>query len=121
MITFIRADHFHVCVPEERLEEARAFYANIIGLQPVYRPDVFGAPGYWFDIGNVQLHVGVEPSLPRSIRHTALQITDIEAAKKHLQKHNVEIVDEPPIPGRTRFSFVDPFGNRMELLQYDLT
>jgi catechol 2,3-dioxygenase-like lactoylglutathione lyase family enzyme len=118
MITFLRADHFHVCVPEEQLEEARAFYADVIGLQQIYRPDVFGAPGHWFDIGNVQLHIGVEPALPRSIRHTAIEVADIAAAKQHLEHNNVEIVDEPQIPGRTRFSFIDPFGNRMELLQY---
>jgi extradiol dioxygenase family protein len=118
LITFKRVDHFHVCVPPERLEEAREFYINVIGLQQIDRPDhIFSSAGYWFNIGDVQLHIGVEPALKRSIRHTALEVTDIDAARKHLERYHVEIVEEPVICGRTRFAFIDPFGNRMELLQ----
>ncbi|MFA6083742.1 VOC family protein [Mucilaginibacter sp.] len=118
MITFKRLDHFHVCVPPNRLEEAKDFYGKVIGLELIERPDhIFSSPGYWFNIGNVQLHVGVEEPLPRSIRHTALEVTDVDAALIHLQDNGVEILDEPVIPGRKRFAFIDPFGNRMELLQ----
>ena len=120
MIHFKRVDHFHVCVPEERLEEARIFYADVIGLEQIYRPDhLFSSAGYWFNIGDAQLHIGVEVALPRSIRHTALEVSDIAAARSHLQSKGVEIVEEPIIPGRTRFAFIDPFGNRMELLEID--
>jgi catechol 2,3-dioxygenase-like lactoylglutathione lyase family enzyme len=118
MITFKRVDHFHVCVPPERLEEAREFYTSVIGLELIARPDhLFSSAGYWLNIGDVQLHIGIEPALPLSIRHTALQVTDVDAALRHLQINNVEILDEPVIPGRRRFAFLDPFGNRMELLQ----
>jgi catechol 2,3-dioxygenase-like lactoylglutathione lyase family enzyme len=118
MIDFKRIDHFHVCVPPERLEEAKDFYTNVMGLELIDRPDhLFSSAGYWFNIGNVQLHIGVEPALPQSIRHTALEVIDVHAAQSHLEKHGVEIVEEPIIPGRKRFAFIDPFGNRMELLQ----
>jgi catechol 2,3-dioxygenase-like lactoylglutathione lyase family enzyme len=63
------------------------------------------------------LHIGVEPALPKSIRHTAMEVTDVDAARKYLEDNNVEVVEEPVIPGRSRFAFIDPFGNRMELLQ----
>ena len=118
MIGFKRVDHVHIAVPEERLEEAKVFYTNIIGLELIERPDhSFPLPGYWFNMGNVQLHIGVEPQLPLSIRHTAFEIDDVEGAFKYLQ-YKVRIIDEPEIPGRTRFAFLDPFGNRIELLQY---
>ena len=118
MIEFIRADHIHICVPPERLEEAKQFYIEIIGLQQIERPDhLFSTTGYWFNIGDIQLHIGVEPALARSIRHTAIEVANIAAAREHLAKNNVEIVEEPIIPGRTRYAFIDPFGNRMELLQ----
>jgi catechol 2,3-dioxygenase-like lactoylglutathione lyase family enzyme len=118
MIAFKRIDHFHICVPPERLEEAKDFYTNVIGLELIDRPDhLFSSAGYWLNIGNVQLHIGVEPALPQSIRHTALEVIDVDAARKHLEDNNVEIVEEPAIPGRRRFAFIDPFGNRMELLQ----
>ncbi|HEK18827.1 VOC family protein [Mucilaginibacter sp.] len=118
MITFKRLDHLHICVPPEKLEDARAFYSEIIGIELIERPDhLFSSAGYWFNIGNVQLHIGVEPALPRSIRHTAFEVEDVDAARQLLQKNNIEIIEEPVIPGRRRFAFIDPFGNRMELLQ----
>ena len=119
MITFKRVDHFHVCVPPERLEEAKDFYSKVLGLELIDRPDhLFSSAGYWFNIGDVQLHIGVEPALPRSIRHTAMEVADVDAARQHLEANGVEIVEEPAIPGRRRFAFIDPFGNRMELLQF---
>lgn len=118
MITFKRLDHFHICVPPEKLEDAKAFYSEIIGLGLIERPDhLFSSAGYWFNIGNVQLHIGVEPALPRSIRHTAFEVEDVDAARQLLQENSIEIIEEPVIPGRRRFAFIDPFGNRMELLQ----
>jgi catechol 2,3-dioxygenase-like lactoylglutathione lyase family enzyme len=118
MITFKRVDHFHVCVPPERLEEAKDFYTKVLGLDLIDRPDhLFSSAGYWLNIGDAQLHIGVEPALPRSIRHTAMEVTDVNAARKHLEANSVEIVEETTIPGRRRFAFIDPFGNRMELLQ----
>ena len=118
MITFKRVDHFHVCVPPEQLEQAKEFYTIILGLELIERPDhLFSSAGYWLNIGNVQLHIGIEDALPRTIRHTALEVTDVDAALKHLQQYGLEILDEPAIPGRKRFAFLDPFGNRMELLQ----
>jgi catechol 2,3-dioxygenase-like lactoylglutathione lyase family enzyme len=118
MIDFIRADHIHICVPPERLEEAKQFYVDVIGLQQIERPNhLFSTTGYWFDIGNIQFHIGVEPFWGRTSRHTAFEVADVTDARAHLQKNNIEIVEEPHIPGRNRFAFIDPFGNRMELLQ----
>ncbi len=118
MIEVIRADHIHICVPGEKLEEAKLFYASVIGLQQIERPDhLFSTAGYWFNMGDIQLHIGVDKTLSRTIRHTAFEVANIEAARNHLGKYNVEIVEEPHIPGRSRFAFIDPFGNRMELLQ----
>jgi catechol 2,3-dioxygenase-like lactoylglutathione lyase family enzyme len=121
MITFKRINHVHIAVPPERLEEARKFYTDVIGLKLINRPDdVFDAPGYWFALTDIELHIGVEPAMPRSIRHYAFEVDDIVSARKHLQDNGVEVKEEPVIPGRVRFSFFDPFGNRVELLQFDL-
>jgi catechol 2,3-dioxygenase-like lactoylglutathione lyase family enzyme len=118
MITFKRLDHFHICVPPNQLEQARDFYIKIIGLEQIERPHhLFSSAGYWFNVGNVQLHIGVEEAMPQSIRHSALEVTDVDAALKHLQDNGIEILNEPVILGRKRFAFLDPFGNRMELLQ----
>jgi len=118
MIQFTRINHIHICVPEERLEEARLFYANVVGLQQKRRPDVFPEPGHWFTIGDIELHIGVEEPNPFTIRHSAFEVSDLSASRGQLEKHGVKINVEPLIPGRTRFSFLDPFGNRMELMQW---
>ena len=40
---------------------------------------------------------------------------DVDAARRHLTAAGVEIGDEPPIPGRPRFTCRDPFGNLIEV------
>lgn len=117
MISFKRVDHIHICVPAERLEEARHFYTAVIGLQEMNRPVELGDEGIWFTAANIELHIGVEEPLPQTIRHTAFEVTDLEAARKHLTENGVTIQKQRVLPGRSRFSFTDPFGNRMELLQ----
>jgi catechol 2,3-dioxygenase-like lactoylglutathione lyase family enzyme len=120
MIQFKRTDHINICVPAERLEEARSFYKDVIGLEPTARPDdVFDVPGYWFNIAGIQLHVGIEPPIERTFRHTAFEVTNLTASRNYLEENGIETFDEPEIPGRMRFSFIDPFGNRMELLQFN--
>ena len=117
MIKFKRADHIQVCVPLERLEEARIFYTDVVGLERIERP-AFNSKGYWFQIADIQLHLSTEEALPRSSRHTAFEVEDIAEARLHLESFGVEFWEEPVILGRTRFSFIDPFGNRMELLEF---
>jgi catechol 2,3-dioxygenase-like lactoylglutathione lyase family enzyme len=117
MIAFKRIDHIHISVPPDRLEEAKGFYINVIGLELIERPShLFKTPGYWFNIGDAQLHIGVEISLPVSTRHTAFEIEDVDATLSYL-RNKVTLLEEPEIPGRRRFAFLDPFGNRIELLQ----
>ena len=118
MIKFKRTDHINICVPAERLEEAREFYTTVIGLQPTHRPDVFGIPGYWFLVADIELHIGIEPALPPSNRHTAFEVTNLDECRRHLVANGITIKEEPNIPGRNRFSFVDPFSNRLELMEF---
>ena len=118
MIDFKRADHIHICVPAEKLEDARQFYTTIIGLQEMERPaGLNDSKGYWFNIADIELHIGIEPLSSRSRRHSAFEINNITEAREHLNHHGVEIVEEPDIAGRERFAFIDPFGNKLELLQ----
>jgi len=117
MITFKRIDHIHITVAPDKLEEAKAFYAEVIRLELIDRPNhLFKTLGYWFNIGDAQLHIGVETPLPISTRHTAFEVADVNAALSYLE-NKVKILEEPEIPGRKRFAFLDPFGNRIELLQ----
>jgi len=121
MIEYIRADHIQICVPPKRLEEAKRFYNEVMGLPLIERPAEFnGSQGYWFALADIELHIGVEAPGTKTKRHTAIQITDIVAARQHLKKNKVEIIEGTRLPGRERFSFIDPFGNKMELLEKTL-
>ena len=119
MINYKRIDHIHITVPAERLEEALVFYTEVMGLKLKDRPDdALGDKGYWFNLVDMELHIGVEAALPRSIRHFAVEVADVDAARKYLESNGVETKNQSLIPGRERFSFVDPFGNRIELLEF---
>jgi catechol 2,3-dioxygenase-like lactoylglutathione lyase family enzyme len=119
MIHYKRTDHINICVSPDKLEEARRFYIDVLGIEPIQRPDqVFTKPGYWFKIADIELHIGIEPPVERTFRHTAFEVADLATARKHLESHGVQIFEEPDIPNRIRFTFIDPFGNRMEFLEY---
>jgi catechol 2,3-dioxygenase-like lactoylglutathione lyase family enzyme len=119
MINFKRTDHVNVCVPIEKIEEARAFYANVLGLIPTPRPDhIFDTPGYCFKRAYIEFLVGVEPPSGHTFRHTAFEVTDLAACRRHLINNGIVINEQPVIEGRDRLMFADPFGNSMELLEY---
>jgi hypothetical protein len=46
----------------------------------------------------------------------AYAVTEVAGWKARLAGAGVEILDGIPIPGRERFEFRDPFGNRVELI-----
>ena len=73
--------------------------------------------GLWYQVADIQLHIGVENEVNKSKRHAAFEISNAEEAKQHLIRHGVTLKDEIQIPGQKRFSFIDPFDNRIELLQ----
>ena len=116
-ITFKRLNHVHICVPKEKEDEARAFYGGVMGLKEIPKPQsLIANGGMWYEIADIELHIGIEVAMPRSRRHSAFEISDVAEARKFLED-KVQIVEEPVIPGRVRFAFIDPFGNKIELLQ----
>ena len=118
MIKFKRIDHVQICIPRGKETEARRFYTDIIGLTEIPKPEaLIPNGGLWYQVADIQLHLGTEDQINKSKRHPAFEVTDLQAAEQHLVKHGVKIKEETQIPGQHRFSFVDPFGNRVELLQ----
>ena len=118
MINFKRLDHIQICIPVGKENEARKFYTDIIGLSEIPKPEVLKANGgLWYQLADIQLHIGTEHELNSSKRHPAFEVDDLNKAKMHLAENGVKIKDEIQIPGCKRFSFIDPFGNRIELLE----
>lgn len=118
MISFKQLDHIQICIPAGKENEARKFYTDIIGLTEIPKPaELIRNGGLWYQIANIQFHIGTENEINTSKRHPAFELTDIKDARTYLENHGVKIKEEIQIPGHTRFSFTDPFGNRIELLQ----
>ena len=118
-IKFNRLDHVQVCIPRGTEDEAREFYGGLLGLEELEKPEVLKPNGgMWYSVADVQLHVGVEEAVAPSKRHPAFEVDDAAGVRTYLEQHGVRTKNEPDIYGIVhRFSFFDPFGNRIELLE----
>ena len=113
-----RLHHVQICVPVGAEQRARDFYGNVLGLTEIEKPDALKANGgLWFQVADIQLHIGAEDEENRSKRHPAFEVADLKAARERLEKNDVPLKEEVDVPGMKRFSFFDPFGNRIEFLQ----
>ena len=118
-IDFRRIDHVQVCIPPGEEQGARDFYGRVLGLEEIEKPEVLKKNGgLWYALADAQLHVGVEPVVAPSKRHPAFEVGRARDVRSYLERHGVRTKDEADIPGVAyRFSFLDPFGNRIELLE----
>lgn len=113
-----RLHHVQICVPPGAEERAREFYGRLLGLREIEKPDVLKRNGgLWFEMADVQLHIGVEEAQASSKRHPAFEVRHLDRIRNYLSENGVLIKDEPDVPGARRFSFFDPFGNRIEFLE----
>ena len=113
-----RLDHVQLCVPFGEEERAREFYTVVLGLEEIEKPEAIRKNGgMWYSVADAQLHVGVEDSVAPSKRHAAFEVENVEGVRAFLEQSGVRTKDETAIPGMSRFSFLDPFGNRIELLE----
>lgn len=118
-INFLSIDHVQLTMPEGSESTARKFYGGVLGMQELEKPDSLKASGgVWFKVAEAELHLGVEASSALTKAHPAFTVTNLNSVRVHLIQNGVEVKDETPIPGRKRFSIRDPFGNRIELLEY---
>lgn len=113
-----RIDHVQICIPVGAEDEARAFYTDLLGFTEIEKPDSLKANGgLWYKIGDVELHIGVENRDGyNSKSHPAFEVENIAEVRRYLEERGVVTQDEKPIPGVIRFSFRDPFRNRIEFL-----
>ena len=117
-INFKRLNHFQICIPFGEEDKARKFYGELLGLREIPKPlPVLKNGGMWFEIADIQLHIGVEEMASPSKRHPAFEVEDVVAVRSFLESHGVRTCDEPVLDGITRFSFYDPFDNRIELME----
>jgi catechol 2,3-dioxygenase-like lactoylglutathione lyase family enzyme len=119
-IHFLRFDHLYLDIPPGTTAAARSFYGEVLGLAEVPGEHPKGA--LWFWAGEVQLHLREEtharpPELPAQ-RHAAFEVANLAQIWAELHQRGVTLEAASPIAGRQRFFLRDPFGNRLELLQF---
>jgi catechol 2,3-dioxygenase-like lactoylglutathione lyase family enzyme len=113
-----RLDHIQICIPIGAEDEARAFYTGLLGFTEIEKPESLkGNGGLWYQVGDIELHIGVEKRDGyNSKSHPAFEVENIEEVRRYLEENGVPTQDEKPIPNVVRFSFRDPFHNRIEFL-----
>ncbi len=117
-MAIIGLDHIQIAIPEGGEDKARAFYADLLGMHEVPKPDNLSPSGCWFERGGVDLHIGVDPDfVPARKAHPALLVDDLAGLRAKLEKAGIETSDDKPVEGYSRFFASDPFGNRIELMQ----
>lgn len=107
----------HVNLSIDDVDAARAFYGELLGLRPTTRPSDAGRPGCWFALGDVELHLSLEPGADNasSKRHVAFEVEDVAAARARLEAAGVPVEEGRAMTGIQRFFVRDPAGNRLEL------
>jgi len=96
------------------------FYANVLGLTQLHRPE-FDFEGAWFDLGEGrELHLiggrTQDPVGARRGNHVAFAVDDFDAAVSHIERHNVPHHPPQTRPDGARQLFIrDPDGHYVEL------
>ena len=113
-----RLNHVQICIPPGAEEQARQFYGRLLGLREIEKPSVLKrSGGLWFEMGDVQLHIGIEDSENSTKRHPAFEVERLDEIRSYFEQQGVRTRDEADVPFARRFSFFDPFGNRIEFLE----
>lgn len=111
----------HVNVRTSKLEEMIVWYEDILGLKSGYRPH-FPFAGAWMYLGEqaivhlVDTDTNPTASDNLTLEHFALQATDIDAFKAHLEAKGVAY--EPNVVsdvGITQINIFDPDGNHIHV------
>ena len=118
-MTVLALDHVQIAMPAGGEDEARRFYAGILGLHEVAKPaSLAQRGGCWFESGPVRIHLGVEADFrPARKAHPALLVSDLPALATELRRAGFAVSEDEPLAGYDRIHVADPFGNRIELMQ----
>jgi ubiquinone/menaquinone biosynthesis C-methylase UbiE/catechol 2,3-dioxygenase-like lactoylglutathione lyase family enzyme len=123
-MSFIYAgiDHVQLAAPEGCEDEARRFYINLLGWEEIPKPEnLLKRGGVWFLCGIHQVHIGVQKDfIPATKAHPAFQVQHIHSLREYLNAKDINIIDDEirMNEGVQRFYLNDPFGNRLEFLEW---
>jgi len=111
-------DHVQLPLPVGGCRAARPFYETLLGLQELRDPatdrpgTLHYALGLW---GRLDLREGLYSGVAPQA-HLALRVTGLAAIVQRLRAAAIA-VDDAPLIDAGRAYVVDPFGNRLELIE----
>lgn len=120
-MTYIKKiDHIQLAAPIGSEDEARLFFQGVLSLQEIEKPvELQKNGGVWFSNNQVHIHVGIEENfVPAKKAHPAFEVVDIESFASHIRQKGISIQMDDKLPGAKRFYVNDPFGNRLEFLEW---
>lgn len=117
-----RLQHTSITMPPGGNDQARQFYGGLIGLEEIPSPVTLQQERLvWFSVSEDgdELHLMVDDDFTpiTNGQHLCLVVDDLAEMRGRLENAGVEIGEEPPIASRPRFSFRDPFGNKIEITE----
>ncbi|WP_391206546.1 VOC family protein [Psychrobacillus sp. L4] len=117
---FKSIDHIQLAAPKGSEAVARIFFGEVLGFQEIEKPETLRKNGgVWFQFNNYQIHIGIEePFAPAKKAHPAFEVENLEALKMHLTNNEVSFIGDTDLPGANRIYVHDPFGNRIEILEW---
>ncbi|GGJ70501.1 VOC family protein [Virgibacillus salexigens] len=115
-------DHIQLAAPCNGEEQAIAFYQGILGMELIDKPEPLRKNGgVWFQARSLQIHVGIEdPFKPSRKAHPAIRVQHLQELKNRFVLSQINVIEDQLLPGANRFYVVDPFGNRLEFLEWKI-
>jgi len=119
----------HIARVTHDLETSKAFYCDVLGFRPVWRPN-FAFDGAWLFNYGIQIHLIVATGDPAidapetSIRasHIAFHVPDTKQVEQLLKEHGIQYKSNTvPETGVTQLFFQDPDGFHIEIGTYRTT
>lgn len=113
-------DHVQLAIPVGGEDECRSFYADLLGLIEEPKPPALAVHGgCWFRGVATEVHLGVDPDFrPATTAHVGLRVLGLDRLVARLSEGGRPVRwDERLAPVRRVFT-EDPFGNRIELLEF---
>ncbi|OGX68508.1 MAG: glyoxalase [Paenibacillus sp. RIFOXYA1_FULL_44_5] len=120
--SFSGIDHIQLAAPAGCEAAARNFFSELLGWAEIPKPEnLRKRGGVWFQCGAHQVHIGVQENfVPATKAHPAFHVQHVDELRSYLLAHSVQVIDDDARhdEGVIRFYLNDPFGNRLEFLEW---
>ena len=77
-----RIHHVQITVPSERIDEARSFYLDLLGLQEIPKSEALKKRGgFWTVLAGQEIHISIEDGVDRNLTkaHIVYQVENLAA------------------------------------------